>query len=196
MKQRFSIPTSSFWACRSFKSSRSKFAYHGSQITANLNNLIQITPSITRNEAEHNKQRERTSYQPGNKSGLLFACCYARSLRNKVEAVTDHIVNESIHNCVFTETWLKDRDNVTIAGLSPTRYEFKNSPRLSNRCSGGTGIMFKNSLNVNLSDGNEKQSFEYSEWSVHLHEQVIIVVSVYRPPYSAEHPISSRVFFD
>ena len=56
--------------------------------------------------------------------------------------------------------------------------------------------MFKNSLNVNLSDGNEKQSFEYSEWSVHLHQQVINVVSVYRPPYSAEHPISSRVFFD
>ena len=82
LKQRFSNPTLSFWAWRSFKSSRSKFAYHGSQVTANLNNLIQFPSSMTTNEAEHNKQSERTSYQPGNKSGLLFARCNARSLRN------------------------------------------------------------------------------------------------------------------
>jgi len=151
---------------------------------------------MTTNEAEHNKQNERTSSLTSHKTGLLFACFNARSLRNKVEAVTDHIVNENIDICVFTETWLKDCDNVTIAGMSPTGYEFKNFPRLSERRGGGTGIMFKNSLNVNMSDGNEKQSFEFSEWSVRVHQQVINIVSVYRPPYSTEHPISSRVFFN
>jgi len=195
-RERFPITTTTFSTSRSFKSSRSKFAYHGSQSTANLNNLIQITSPMTTNEAEHNKQNERTSSLTSHKTGLLFACFNARSLRNKVEAVTDHIVNENIDICVFTETWLKDCDNVTIAGMSPTGYEFKNFPRLSERRGGGTGIMFKNSLNVNMSDGNEKQSFEFSEWSVRVHQQVINIVSVYRPPYSTEHPISSRVFFN
>ena len=47
-----------------------------------------------------------------------------------------------------------------------------------------------------MSDGNEKQSFEFSEWTVRAHQYVIKVVSVYRPPYSIDHPISSSVFFE
>ena len=89
-KQHFSIPTTSLSAGRRFKSSRSKFAYHGSPSTANLNNLIQITSSMTTIEAEHYKQSEHTSHLHSNKTGLLFTCSNTRSLRNKVEAVTDH----------------------------------------------------------------------------------------------------------
>ena len=129
-------------------------------------------------------------------SNLLFACSNARSLKNKVAAVTDHIVNENIDICVFTETWLTDCDTVSIAGLSPTGYEFRNFPRLSGRRGGGTSIMFKDSLNVKMSDGNEKQSFEFSEWTVCVHQYIIKVVFVYRPPYSIDHPISSRASFE
>lgn len=86
---------------------------------------------------------------------------------NKVAAVTDHIVNENNDICVFT--WLKDCDTVSSALLSPTGYQFRNFPRLSGRRGGGTGIMFKDSLNVKMSDGNEKQSFEFSEWTVRVH---------------------------
>ena len=107
-----------------------------------------------------------------------------------------HILNKNIDICVFTEIWLKDCDTVSIAGLSPTGYEFRNFPRLSGRRGGGTGIVFKDSLNVKMSDGSEKQSFEFSEWTVCVHQYVIKVVSVYRPPHFIDHPISSRVFFE
>ena len=56
--------------------------------------------------------------------------------------------------------------------------------------------MFKDSLNVKMSDGNKKQYFEFSEWTVRVHQYVIKVVYVYRPPYSIDHPISSTVFFE
>ena len=159
-------------------------------------NLIAISLTSTSNEADFGKESERKSHFSDRETGLHFCCVNARSLRNKIEAVTDHIVNENIDICIFTETWLKDWDTTTIAGLSPTGYEFRNFPRPSDRRAGGTGVMFKNSLNVNLSDGNEKQSFEFSEWSVRCRQQVINVVSLYRPPYSVDHPITSRVFFE
>ena len=56
--------------------------------------------------------------------------------------------------------------------------------------------MFRDSLDVRLSDAKENQSFEFSEWSVRVNQHVLNMVSAYRPPYSADHPISSRVFFD
>ena len=105
------------------------------------------------------------------------------------------IVNKNIDICVFSETPLKDFDTVTIMGLSPTGYDFRNFSHLSGRRGGGTSIMFKDPLKyVKMSDGNKKQSFEFSEWTVRVHQYVIKVVSVYRPSYSINHPISSRVF--
>ena len=35
-----------------------------------------------------------------------------------------------------------------------------------------------------------------SEWTVRVRQYVIKVVSVYRPPYSIDHTISSRVYFE
>ena len=169
------------------------------QRSANLANLLNIhcntscdqsTGSITTCSStkayQHNYQR----------NGVHFACVNARSLKNKVPMVTDHIINENIDICLFTETWLKDYDTVSFAGLSPTGYKFRNFSRQSERRGGGTGIMFRDSLDVRLSDAKENQSFEFSEWSVRVNQYVLNMVSVYRPPYSADHPISSRVFFD
>ena len=89
---------------------------------------------------------------------------------------------------MLTESWLKDCDTVSVADLSPTCYEFWNFPHLSGRRGGGTRIVSKDSLNVKMSDGNEKQSFEVSEWPVHVHQYVIKVVSVhYGGPWVSQH---------
>lgn len=130
------------------------------------------------------------------RKSLHFACVNARSVRNKVADVVDHVVGKNIDICVVTETWLKDHDTVSIAGLSPNGYAFKSFPRQSERNGGGTGIMFKDSLNVNMIDGKENRSFEFSEWRVGVHNYIIKVVSIYRPPYSDRHPISPNVFMD
>ena len=169
------------------------------QRSANLANLLNIhcNTSCDQSTGSITTCSSTKTYQHNyRRNGVHFACVNARSLKNKVPLVTDHIINENIDICFFTETWLKDYDTVSFAGLSPTGYKFRNFSRQSERRGGGTGIMFRDSLDVRLSDAKENQSFEFSEWSVRVNQHVLNMVSVYRPPYSADHPISSRVFFD
>ena len=61
---------------------------------------------------------------------------------------------------------------------------------------GAHGIMCRESLDVKLSDCKEFRSFEFSEWNVQVHKRTIKVVTIYRAPYSEDHPVSSHVFFD
>jgi exonuclease III len=91
---------------------------------------------------------------------------------------------------------LKESDSVSIAGLSTAGFVFRSFPRQSGRSGGGTGILCKGSLNVKSSDCGEFNSFEFSEWNVCVHKQTIKVLTIYRPPYSEDHPVSSNVFFE
>ena len=75
-------------------------------------------------------------------------------------------------------------------------YFFKNFSRQSQNRGGGTGILFRDSINVSLVDGKENKSFEYSEWIVKVHHRLMRHIIVYRPPYSSLHPVSASVFFD
>ena len=127
---------------------------------------------------------------------LRFACVNSRSVRNKIAVIIDHMVDSGIDICTITETWLKECDSVSIAGLSTAGFVFRSFPRQSGRSGGGTGILCKESLNVKSSDCGEFYSFEFSEWNVCVHKQTIKVVTIYRPPYSEDHPVSSNVFFE
>ena len=91
---------------------------------------------------------------------------------------------------------MKECNSVSIAGLSTAGFVFRSFPRQSDRSGGGTGILCKESLNVKSSDCGEFNSFEFSEWNVCIHKQTIKVVTIYRPPYSEDHPVSSNVFFE
>ena len=75
-------------------------------------------------------------------------------------------------------------------------YSFINFPRQSHNRGDGTGILFRDSLKVSLVDGKENKSFEFSEWTVKVHDRSMRYVIVYRPPYSSLHPVLTSVFFD
>ena len=53
----------------------------------------------------------------------------------------DHMVDSDIDICTITETWLKECDSVSIAGLSTAGFVFKSFPRQSDRIGCGTGIL-------------------------------------------------------
>ena len=127
---------------------------------------------------------------------LNFAVFSSRSVRNKIESIIDHVVENDIGLCTVTETWLNDADSVSIAQLSVAGYFFKNFSRQSQNRGGGTGILFRDSVNVSLVDGKENKSFEYSEWIVKVHDRSMRHIIVYRPPYSSLHPVPASVFFD
>ena len=56
---------------------------------------------------------------------LRFACVNSRSVRNKIAVIIDHMVDSGIDICTITETWLKERDSVSIAGLSTAGFVFR-----------------------------------------------------------------------
>ena len=56
--------------------------------------------------------------------------------------------------------------------------------------------MLNSSLNVSLARGEDMQSFEYSEWNLSIFYHSVKLIAVYRPRYSAAHPILHGMFFD
>ena len=127
---------------------------------------------------------------------LSFAVFNSRSVRNKIESIIDHVVENDIGLCTVTETWLNDAYSVSIDQLSVAGYFFKNFSRQSQNLGAGTGILFRDSINVSLVDGKENKSFEYFEWIVKVHHRSMRHIIVYRPPYSSLHPVSASAFFD
>ena len=75
-------------------------------------------------------------------------------------------------------------------------YFFKNFSRQSQNRGGGTGILFRDSVNVSAINGKEKKSFEYSVWIAKVHDRLMRHIVLYRPPYSSLHPVSAPVFFN
>ena len=45
-------------------------------------------------------------------------------------------------------------------------------------------------------EGKHLKSFEFSEWTVKVHDRFMRYVIVYRPPYSSLRPVSTSVLFD
>ena len=60
---------------------------------------------------------------------------------------------------------------------------------------GGTALLYRDGLDVNKVFSAKRSSFEVSEWLVVFGSVRLRVVIVYRPTYSAEHPVTTSVFF-
>ena len=58
------------------------------------------------------------------------------------------------------------------------------------------GVMFNTCVNFKFINGEEKCSFEYSEWNCKVANSAIKIIAVYRPPYSQGHAITSSTFFE
>ena len=93
----------------------------------------------------------------------------------------------------ITETWLSADNAAVRADLCPDGYKFIDHPRLGRR-GGGTGLVYRDSLGIKKADAGEKESFEFSEWTVtSSSSRNLRVVIIYHPPYSDE--IESQPMF-
>ena len=178
------------------RASRGSDNLHEGSISSNI---YVITPVNTNNHVSSNVTSMKSSLHTNSlvnpRSILNSAVFNSRSVRNKIWSIIDHVVENDIGLCTVTETWLNDVDSVSIAQLSVAGYSFKNFPRQSHNRGGGTGILFRDSLKVSLVDRKENKSFEFSEWTVKVHDRSMRYVIVYRPPYSSLHLVSTSVFF-
>ena len=102
----------------------------------------------------------------GNRNQSVLLCSLnTRSVRNKTAAVLDYACDCKADLFTFTESWLREGDDAVRAELCPDGYKFMGQNRIG-RSGGGTGIMYRDSLNVKRIDGGEHESFEFSEWMV------------------------------
>lgn len=156
-------------------------------------NDVQVTPGLVSTTT-----RDSPFSQVTQRSGKLFLLdtVNARSCLNKTAVLVDHVIGKRYDMCVATETWIKDTDSVSVAALSPVEYSFKNFAWPPNRSGSSTGVVFRDSVEINMVDDNrELSSFEYSERKAKVHNQNVRVVAVYRHPYSGEHPVTSGYIF-
>ena len=121
---------------------------------------VNINNHLSSNVTSTNSSLHTNLFVNPRSTFLTFAVFNSRSVRNKIESIIDHVV-ENINDiglCTVTETWLNDADSVSIAQLSVACYFFRNVFRQSQNCGGGNGILFRDSVNVSLVDGRENKS--------------------------------------
>ncbi|PIK37803.1 hypothetical protein BSL78_25357 [Apostichopus japonicus] len=149
---------------------------------------------------DHNNgvHRELLRYFPtetryDNNDHCSFGLINARSLRNKCEQFLHFVVTENLDFCIVVESWIKDSDTIEIASLKADGYNFVNVER-KDRIGGGIGIFYKNNISVEVIDSGERSSFEFALFKIRIGSFVNDVAAIYRPPYSANHPITINTF--
>ena len=116
------------------------------------------------------------------------------SIKSKSADFINYVCSHKADLVAITETWLSVDDSAARYEITPPGYKFADQPR-TRRTGGGTGLLYRDNIQVSKLEAGEKNSFEFSEWRIRTGRFRLRLVIRYRPPYSARHPVISRVFF-
>ncbi|XP_068704868.1 uncharacterized protein [Montipora foliosa] len=157
---------------------------------------VEINPGP---DSSQNDYGERTQLfvQGSSFSPLVLCSVNVRSVKSKSAAnLLDYIYTSRADPFAFTETWLTANDTAAkLEFIPPQTHKFLHHNR-SGRKGGGTGLLFRENIDVSKIDADEKTSFEFSEWSLNTNSFRAMLSIIYRPPYSNLHPVSLKTFFD
>ena len=156
------------------------------------NSPVDINNHVSSNVTSTNSSLHTNSFVNPRSTFLNCAVFNSRSVRNKIESITDHVVENDIGPCSVTETCLNDADSASIAQLSVAGYFFKKQSQ--NR--GGGTLNSASRLCQRFISGWEGKQVLRIFWVDQLKCTITLHVIVYRPPYSSIHPVSASVFFD
>lgn len=128
--------------------------------------------------------------------GHLKLCSInARSVKNKSADFVCYVRSSGADIFAITETWLTENDIAHRVEVTPPGYKLLDHPRVG-RIGGGTALLFKEFIHTSKVEVGQLKSFEFSEWIVEYGSCKLRIVVLYRPPYSTNHPVTTRVFFD
>ena len=156
-----------------------------------------IGSQTTKYQASPNNtdRKEKQERQPLH-NHLNVCTVNTQSIRNKTGDVVEHVTSQNIDICAITETWLQPADDAIRSECQVSGYIFRDCPRKGGRIGGGTGLLCRSELSPNMIKCDEKTSYEFSEWQVKGPTGPLLLVIIYRPPYSKQHPVSTNVFMD
>ena len=128
-------------------------------------------------------------------TGVKLGLCNIQSLRNKSLQISQYITDEDLEMLLLTETWLKDADSVLKTEATPPLFTMKDTPRID-RPGGGTALICKTNFKPFLCTSRQPISFEFSECNVRFKDCTCKFFILYRPPYSAKHPVTLSTFLE
>jgi hypothetical protein len=92
--------------------------------------------------------------------------------------------------------WLRQSGDDNIrAELKQKGYDLDDVPR-TGRSGGGLALLHRDNIKIHRIDSGELPSYEYSQWKVHCSTHVLVVIGIYRPPYSPNHRITQSQFLN
>ena len=130
---------------------------------------------------------------------MKFAMVNTCSIRNKTEDFLHHVSLYDYDACAVCETWLREEDPADqsiISQLKEANYDFVHSPRHDIHRGGGIGLVFKSNIDVKVLRNNCYSTFEMCLWKFSFSGDHLVVMCVYRPPYSAKHRNTIRMFIE
>ena len=128
-------------------------------------------------------------------NNIKIALMNTQSIRNKTAYINQLLIENKLDFCLITETWLTDDDIVLRTAATPPSYVFLDCCRHQGR-GGGTALIAKQIYKPKISNYMHKQTYEFSEYNLTINKLHILVIVVYRPPYSQRNPNSVSSFID
>ena len=107
----------------------------------------------------------------------------ARSLHNKEINVWEFIWKEEMDFGVITETWYKD-DNWLLSDLNTLGLKQDAINRDDGRTGGGLSLVFRSHYHCERLKTSKHQSLELGLWKLNIKGIHMVVLGIYRPPYS------------
>ena len=119
-----------------------------------------------------------------------------RSVKNKTEEIIHNIVEEELDLSFTCETWIDSDDSVTKVKLKTELLSFKGNKQRSGK-GGGVGLIYRKWYDVDVLESSELALFEYCLYKITISQKhQLMVLLIYRPPYSEEHPVLVGTFLD
>ena len=101
--------------------------------------------------------------------------------------------------CIVTETWLQNRDEdkawSDILAFNNDSLVLHNINQETCR-GGGVALITRSNLTIASLVIDKPSSFEATKWRVSLPGKNITLIVIYRPPYLANHPVTTVMFID
>ena len=134
----------------------------------NIDNLIHIVP-------DKSKSREKC---------INIGCINTQSLRNKTDLFKECVLEDNLDICMVTETWFREDDSVKRINSKPMGYNLYDTIR-QNKVGGGTALLVRNNIKVDILRTGETTKFEFSEYKIKVCTVFFHILITYRPPSSS-----------
>ena len=127
----------------------------------------------------HISKRDIT--QQNEPQSLNISVLNVQSACNKVDKISDYIVENNSDVVFLCETWISEQNDYTCDQLTPQTHTIHHVPRVG-KLGGGVGIVTRNALRAQSINEPQFQSFEHAVIRLKSQNTYVTAIVVYRPP--------------